>query len=188
MRPIEPPGERQIKSADELTVGVPDARDIPQITELYRAVAAVPGGLARSAGEIDEDFIRHNLTASQQRGIALVARAQNRIVGEIHAYRPVPVVFAHVLSDLTIAVDPRFQGHGVGRILFSTLLAEVEARHPQILRVELLARESNQRAIRFYESLGFRAEGRLSNRVRSVEGGFEADLAMAWLRRSPSAA
>lgn len=71
-------------------------------------------------------------------------------------------------------------------MLFSALLSEVEQNHLQILRVELLARESNQRAIRFYESLGFHLEGRLEKRIRSVDGGFEADLSMAWLRSTPS--
>lgn len=170
----------------QAAVSPPDPGDLAQIVALYRAVAAVPGALARSAGEIDEDLVRHNLAASRERGIARVVRLDERIVGEIHAYRPVPAVFSHVLSELTIAVDPRVQGRGIGRMLFSALLTEVAQNHPRILRVELLARESNHRAIRFYESLGFRLEGRLENRIRSVGGGLEADLAMAWLRPNPS--
>jgi putative acetyltransferase len=95
-------------------------------------------------------------------------------VGEVHTYRPKPGVFSHVLSELTIAVHPDYQGHGVGRALFSSLLADVESRHPEIHRVELVARQSHDRAIRAYASLGFRIEGNMVDRIRGLDGGFEA--------------
>jgi len=160
----------------------PELRDLEQITALYRAVAAVPGGLARTSGEIDEHYVGHNLRASLQRGVCRIARIDGKIVGEIHAYRPGLTVFSHVLSDLTIAVSPDYQGRGLGRALFRSLLAEVVANQPDIRRVELIARESNERAIQFYESLGFKKEGRMEGRIRSVAGGFEADIPMAWMR------
>ncbi len=86
------------------------------------------------------------------------------------------------MGDLTVAVDPEFQGKGIGRLLFSELFKELETNCPGILRVELIARESNTRAIHFYESLGFKQEGRFKKRIRSVNGGFEDDIFMAWLR------
>lgn len=158
--------------------------DFDDIAALYRRVATVPGGLARNAEEITDDWVRQILDSSLDRGISLGARNHplNALVGEIHAYRPVPQVFAHVWSDLTVAVDPDLQGAGIGRALFEALLQEVKERHPEVLRIELLARESNRRAIRLYESLGFKTEGRLEDRVRRPDGGTEADLHMAWKR------
>jgi ribosomal protein S18 acetylase RimI-like enzyme len=44
-----------------------------------------------------------------------------------------------------------------------------------------IARESNQKALAFYQSLGFVREGRLEGRIRGA-GGPEADIPMAWLR------
>jgi len=49
-----------------------------------------------------------------------------------------------------------------------------------ILRIELIARESNKKAIAFYQKLGFQIEGRLLNRIKT-ESGFEADIPMAWM-------
>ena len=54
--------------------------------------------------------------------------------------------------------------------------------HRDIHRIELMARESNGRAISLYRSLGFRIEGRLEGRIRGTDGQFEADLPMAWRR------
>lgn len=158
------------------------AEDRDALFALYRAVAAVEGGLARVEDEITPDTVAHNLRAALDRGVSLVALADGAVVGELHAWRPEPRVFAHVLGDLTVAVHPDHQGRGIGRALFVALLDHVRERLPDIRRVELVARQSNARAIALYESLGFVREGRLRGRIRSVGGGFEDDIPMAWMR------
>lgn len=160
--------------------------DFDGILALYRAVAAVEGGLARAADEVTPQYVAGNLRAARERGLALVAVDDGQIVGELHASRPEPRVFAHVLGDLTVAVHPRCQGRGIGRALFGALLDEVRERRPEILRIELIARESNARALALYESLGFVREGRLRGRIRGVGGRFEDDIPMAWCREGMS--
>jgi ribosomal protein S18 acetylase RimI-like enzyme len=158
--------------------------DIPLIEQLYKKVAAIEGGLARTEAEITREYIEHFVSKSIVNGIEFVAtdRETNSIVGDIHCFGSGIKAFAHVLGDLTIAVHPDFQGQGIGKMLFGELLDEVTDNRPHILRVELIARESNTRALRFYESLGFEPEGRLVKRIRSVGGGFEDDVLMAWHR------
>lgn len=63
-------------------------------------------------------------------------------------------------------------------------MQQVVDERPDILRVELIARESNRKAIEFYEKLGFVIEGRFAGRIRSVGGGLEDDIPMAWTRPS----
>lgn len=158
--------------------------DCANVGELYRAVAAIEGGLARTADEITDGYIEHFIQKSRDGGLGLVAvnNLAERIIGEIHAYPLGPSVFAHVLGELTIAVAPDQQGSGVGKALFTEFLKRVERDRPAILRIELIARESNERAISFYQRLGFRIEGRFERRIKSVNGGYEADIPMAWLR------
>ena len=157
--------------------------DAPAIADLYRRVSAAGGGLARTPEEITEAYVAGFVAGSLARGVALVAvdntADAGRIIGELHAYGTGLRAFAHVLGDLTVAVDPAFQGRGIGRQLFTVLLTEVPARLPHISRVELLARESNVGAIGLYESVGFRREGRLAGRI-AVDGRPEADIPMAW--------
>lgn len=152
-----------------------------EILELYRRVADVSGGLARTSQEITEEYVKGFLRKSYETGLSLTAIDGMKIVGEIHAYNPGPKVFSHVLSELTVVVHPDYQGDGVGRILFAAFLTEIETRRSDILRVELIARESNQRAIGFYQSIGFASEGRLEKRVNRRDGTFEADIPMAWI-------
>ncbi len=158
------------------------AGDQPAIVQLYRSVAAEPGGLARLQWEVDEHYVADFLGAASERGLSLVVETDGRIVGEIHAYSPKLFCFSHVLSELTIAVDPDAQGGGVGRRLFEAFMEAVRTEHPEIERVELIARESNLRAIQFYESLGFRREGTFRGRIRNLDGSVESDIPMAWLR------
>jgi ribosomal protein S18 acetylase RimI-like enzyme len=170
---------------DTLSIRKSFVNDIPLIQELYQRVAGIEGGLARTAAEIDREYVEHFVSKSIYNGIELIASTDEpgRIIGEIHCYSSGIGTFSHVLTDLTIAVDPEYQGKGVGRKLFSELLYDIATSRPDILRVELIARESNARAIAFYESLGFEKEGRLRNRIKKSTGEFEDDIVMGWLKK-----
>lgn len=182
------PADRRIPIITSFAVRPSTAADADAILRLYREVAAPPGGLARDADEILPAYIQGFLARATTDGVGVVAvPAQSEpgtvaLAGELHAYPAGPRAFAHVLGELTVAVHPDWQGRGVGRALFAALLSEVRQHRPLITRVELIARESNARAIGLYESLGFRPEGRLERRVRRPDGVVEADIPMAWLR------
>lgn len=157
--------------------------DIEDIYNLYKRVAKIPGGLARYEDEISLSYIEGVVRSSMERGLSLVVEIEGVIAGELHAYRPGLKVFDHVLSDLTLCIDPEFQGRGLGRKLFTEYLKRVEGEMKDILRVELIARESNSKAIEFYKSLGFVVEGSFVGRIRGVDGELEADIPMAWTRK-----
>lgn len=155
-------------------------QDEQDIFDLYRSVAGIEGGLARKQNEITKEYIHYNLKASLVRGLSLVAvDPAEKIIGEIHAYKLEPTVFEHVLSELTIAVHHNYQGKGIGKKLFSEFLRIVDTDFSDIYRVELIARESNDKAISFYKNLGFAIEGRLRKRIANSDGTFEDDIIMA---------
>lgn len=159
--------------------------DVDGIVALYKAVGHAGGGLARTPQEVTRGYVRDFLVAALEGGVALVATDdQGNVIGEIHTRPLGPRAFGHVLGDLTIAVHPSCQGRGVGRRIFSHLLEVVQTQLPHILRVELKSRESNTHAITMYESLGFRKEGRMENRIRLADGSLDADIPMAWHRSS----
>lgn len=158
--------------------------DVSEITRLYCEVAAIEGGLARTADEISDEYVENFVSKSIKSGIIITARKDEKIIGEIHGYALEPKVFAHLLGELTIAVHPDFQGFGVGKAVFTEFMRQVKADRPDILRVELIARESNGKAIEFYQKLGFDIEGRMIGRIRGVDGNFEADIPMAWHRKN----
>jgi len=158
--------------------------DAPAIQALYQAVAATAGGIARAPDEVTLEYVDAFVSDSLSRGVLLVAELAGLpgVAGEVHVYRSSLRIFSHVLGDLTVAVHPEAQGQGIGRRLFIRLLDVVRAEHPDVTRVELITQESNHRALRLYESVGFQREGRLEGRIRGPDGTLDADIPLAWFR------
>jgi len=160
-----------------------DIDDFSKIRLLYKEVARHEGGLARQEHEVTDDYIETFLKKSLASGLMIVAEHPDdseTLVAEIHAYKPGIKVFEHLLSDLTIVVHPGFQGKKVGRTIFTIFLEEIARNRPDIGKVELIARESNQKAIALYQSLGFSIEGRFEMRIKTSHGTYEADIPMGW--------
>ena len=168
-----------MRQGADMKIRAAKMNDVAAVLDLYKRVAQHPGGIARLAAEIDADYVESFLGRSIAQGIALVIEADKQLVAEIHAARPEPACFSHVLSDLTIVVDPTMQGSGLGRRIFESLLHSAATDRSGILRIELIARQSNKRAIRLYRSLGFRVEGAMVGRIKNSDGSFEADIPMA---------
>lgn len=163
-----------------------EANDHAQLLALYKTVARVPDGIARSPDEVTDAYIAGFMHKAAADGVEFVYEEDGVIQGEIHAARLGIAALSHLLTDLTIAVAPACQGKGVGRALFGALLAEVSEHLPHISRVELFARESNAKARALYASLGFVEEGRLRGRVRNARGEIEDDTLMGWIRPAPA--
>lgn len=157
--------------------------DCSDVFELYKRVSIVPGGLARMANEVEEEYVRNFVSKTVENGVGyVVINDEAKLVAEIHAYKTELYCFSHVLSDLTIAVDPAMQGTGIGRKVFEKFMNTVVNERQDVSRVELIARESNTKAISFYETLGFNVEGRMLSRIKNPDGSLEADIPMAWIR------
>ena len=157
--------------------------DVSKIVQLYKEVAKIKGGIARLENEITEEYVENFVKKSIADGLILVAIHPDdpeRFIGEMHAYKPGIHVFKHLLSDLTIAVHPEFQGRKIGRTLFTIFLEEIALNRTDIGKVELITREGNVKAINFYQSLGFKIEGRMEMRIKTPAGLYEADIPMVW--------
>lgn len=124
------------------------------------------------------------LSGALSGGLAIGAWDGSQLVGVIKASRMPSVQFEHVLWDLTVAVAPEAQGRGIAHRLFLELVANASTLMPKVERIELVVREGLTHAIRLYERVGFRLEGRFERRFRLSDGTYEADLPMALLMRT----
>ena len=57
-----------------------------------------------------------------------------------------------------VAVDPRFQGQGLGQVLMA--FVEQQARKEQLNEIRLYTNELMTESLRFYHKLGFEEESR----------------------------
>ena len=158
-------------------------KDTDAIFRLYKKVSKIKGGLARTEEEISKKYVEQFVLKSLNNGVEFIIvdkSQENKIIGEIHCYKLEPKVFNHIFSELTIAINPEYQGKGLGKRLFETLLNHITSSRRDVLRVELIAAEFNVRAIKMYESLGFVIEGKFERRIASPGNKLESDIPMAW--------
>lgn len=158
--------------------------DVPKIMTLYKAVARIPGFIARLEDEITEEYVTHFVKKSLENGLIIVGHTDDNpdeLIAEIHGYKPDIKGFSHVLGDITFLVHPEHQGRGIGRTLFTIFLEEIGVRRPDIGKVELYTGESNRRSIALYQSFGFMIEGRMEMRFKNPNGDFEADIPLGWI-------
>jgi ribosomal protein S18 acetylase RimI-like enzyme len=158
--------------------------DIPRIVKLYKAVANIPGYLARLESEMTEEYVSHFVNKSLADGLIIVCESDDDpdfLIAEVHGYKPGLKNFDHVLGEVTFLVHPDHQGKGIGRTIFMIFLEEIGTRRPDIGKVELYTGENNRKAISLYQSLGFMIEGRMEMRFRNPAGTFEADIPMGWV-------
>lgn len=157
--------------------------DVDRIIRLYKTVAGTEGGIVRLEREITTDYVHNFCKQSLDTGLIIVAEHPddpNILVAEIHAYKYGVEAFDHVLGNLTMVVHPDFQRKRIGRTILTIFLEEIGRNRPNIGKVELIARESNEKAIALYQSMGFRIEGRLEMRIKGRDGHYEADIPMGW--------
>ncbi len=82
-----------------------------------------------------------------------------------------------------VAVDPRWQGRGIGRLLMQGLIRAAAESHVEVLTLDL--RGDNERAARLYESLGFERYGVLERFVAVGERRYDKLFYALDLRQLP---
>lgn len=108
-------------NANQFLTRKAELEDTIKIFDLYKTVSKVLGGLARTEAEITKEYVENFSKKSFENGLQFVVvdkLNEHRIIAEIHCYQLEPTVFKHILSELTIAVDPNYQGKGLGKNFF----------------------------------------------------------------------
>lgn len=152
--------------------------DAPQISRGEWATAATPGMLVGRPGEIPEHAFRAKLSALVPLGCYWVADVDDVIAG--HAFlEPMGMLGTSHVFQLNIVVHPGHTDRGIGSALMSALLSWAQ-QSPHVMKIELLVRATNARALHLYRKFGFVDEGRFSRRVRTADGVFIDDISMCW--------
>jgi len=157
--------------------------DADQILALRVATARETDFLSCHADEIQSTveeqaaFLRRKLSSSVD--LYLVAQVAGRIVGIASLDGSTLRRFGHG-ATLGLAVSRELWDQGLGRALVQYLLHWADSRG--LVRIALEVVETNVRAIRLYESLGFEHEGRLRSR-RKHDDRYLDNLAMSRLRK-----
>lgn len=121
--------------------------DIPTLLMIERSVA---GGNIYSP-MLESDEWKEEL----QKGDVYLIENDGVVVGNI-SYEKKNENHVYISG---LAIDPRFQGKGIGRQVLNNLLEQLK----HVKRIDLVTHPDNHTAINLYKSLGFIIESRMEN-------------------------
>ena len=150
---------------------------LPEDAPALTSILAQPS-VALWWGEFDEDRVERELIVGEPDVRVFAIEIDGRLVGAIQSAQETDPEFRHAGIDLFL--DDGIQGHGVGpsaiRLLARRLIDE-DGHH----RLTIDPAADNERAIRAYEKVGFRAVGRLRRYQRTPDRGWIDGLLMELL-------
>src|SRR5450432_2529575 len=162
-------------------------KDLPFLWEMLTyAASLVPGGAASVPAAQNDAYLSTYLTGwGRADDLGVVAHGTAAGAGRLGAawVRSGLILAEPRVPELATAIVPGWRGLGLGAALMRDLFGRATGRFDAII---LSVRDQNP-ALRFYERLGFRREGQLTNRVGASRSSCEA--ARSWrLSRRVSAA
>jgi len=151
--------------------------DAEALVRIDKACVADGRGMVRVPGEGPADAARYAARAGfgQPGRIRYVAVVDGVVVGESSVVTTPWVQIGHV-GMFAVQVHPDHQGLGIGRQLSEAAVAWAEQNG--VLRLHLLVRADNRRAVALYEDLRFAIEATRRGFLRLPEGGFADDYVM----------
>jgi RimJ/RimL family protein N-acetyltransferase len=169
----------QIKMKKHLTkdgrtfiVRKPDEKDAAGIISYSKTLFASTDQVLTTADEytitLENEKIWINKLNENPRSYVLIAELDKEIIGLIFFIPNSKIKNAHT-GEFGVSVHPRFQGIGIGRVLIEALL-DWAKRNIHIEKVYLNVFATNSYAIKLYEDLGFKEEGRHIKAIKQVTG------------------
>jgi aminoglycoside 6'-N-acetyltransferase len=149
----------------------------PEDAEPLAAMLATPE-VARWWPSFDLARVEAEFLVPEPNYVAYAIVVDDRLVGLVQTNEEPDPEFRHATIDLFL--DPEVHGQGLGPDAIRALighLVEVDGHH----RVTIDPAADNERAIRAYEKVGFRAVGRLRQYQRFPDGSWHDALLMELL-------
>ncbi len=77
---------------------------------------------------------------------------------------------------VNLLIFPDYQRKGLGELLLSNVIKLIKLHHPEIGKIVLNVKNSNQRAIKLYQKFGFQIKNELENYYESGDNSFSMEL------------
>lgn len=133
-----------------------------QDRETVRALVERTGFFTRDEVAIAVELVDAHLSDGPASGYQFVFAEMDGALAGYACYGPVTCTAASY--DLYwIAVEPKFQRHGVGRMLMDVVESQVAARGGERIYIDTSGRDQYAPTRAFYERSGFYAEARLKD-------------------------
>lgn len=112
-----------------------------------------------------DDTLRRRSRSDYVVNVAELDERGKRVVVGYTSHGPTPKT-EDVYDLYWIAVDPRYQGQGIGQQLLRFVENDVRGRNGRMLLIETSSKESYRRTLRFYEACGYDEISRIKDFYR----------------------
>lgn len=157
--------------------------DVEGIFEVYKESAKIhPESLTQYEDELTLNYIESEIKNALERGLALVAVDNNKIIGSFKAYTSKYRKLAHVLANTTFTSLPTFEGKKSFVLLLKSFLKQIQLDYPHIYKLEGVPHESSTEILKFYIKNQIIIETEISNKIFNTEkNNFEKEIVTYWL-------
>jgi RimJ/RimL family protein N-acetyltransferase len=157
-------------------------KDARYLSDLRLQIDGETENLDREKGEafIDEQGFQQiiKIDSENERNVFLVAVVDNRIVGFSRCEGNQLKRFAHKV-EFGVCVLKEFWGYGIGKNLLKQSISWADSNG--IKKITLSVLETNEKAIKLYQNLGFEIEGILKNDKILSDGQYYNTIVMGRL-------
>ena len=133
-----------------------------------REIVAAAGNFSDQEIATAMELVDEALQKGEESGYIIVVAATPEHAGEIDGYAcygPTPLTEG-VYDLYWIAVDPKAQGRGIGRILVEYVEKDIRSRGGRLLLIETSSRHEYQPTIAFYQRTNYELAARIKNFYR----------------------
>lgn len=156
-----------------LEIRLSKEHDFRELIDLDHRIWSSTTTPATITWESIDEFAKRNPEGSQ-----VVAVVDGVVAGYLGFHAPTPLETNQHVMEIDIAVDPGFQGRGIGKKLLEKY--EHLAKDKGIHKISLRVLATNEGAIEFYKKCGFLEQGRLINEFK-ISGKYVDDILMYML-------
>lgn len=115
--------------------------------------------------------------------ISIIAELDGKIIGNIDFRNKSGRRRIQHRGDFGMGVIKEFRGKGIGKLLITKLIEWARSSDNPVEKIELMVMAENKPAIRLYESLGFKEEGRVHREIKMSEDRYIDGISMGlWLK------
>jgi aminoglycoside 6'-N-acetyltransferase len=154
---------------DRVTLRPLELADVPRVLEILREPA-----VTRWWGEHDETRVRRDLLEDPET-VPFAVEADDELIGVVMYSEETEPDYRHAGIDITLTTAYHGQGFGTETLrVIARYLIEERGHH----RLTIDPAAANERAIRAYEAVGFRAVGVMRDYERGADGTWHDGLLM----------
>ena len=167
-----PPEPTPVLHGERVTLRALVAADVPRVTAILREPE-----VARWWGDHDEERVRRDLLDDAET-VSFAIETDGELIGVVMYSEELEPDYRHAGMDISLTTARQGQGLGAETLgVLARYLIDVRGHH----RLTIDPAASNARAIRSYESIGFRRVGVMRNYERGPDGTWHDGLLLEML-------